>query len=132
MENSRLVVRPLPASSARLGVTVLGLPGVRSGTFVRFRNGGREVVSRYVWLFGEGRPRAGEAWLDEWQRQDLAAEPGQAVEAAPLDSGEVPELLACDLAVGGAGDPDARELVHFMAAQRFPLYPGFRFEHAPP
>src|SRR4051812_3304602 len=105
MVASRLVVRPLPGGSARQGVTVLGVDGVPAGALVRFRNGRRQVVGRTVWLFGDSRPRAGEVWLDEWQRRALGVEPGQVVEYSPLESAEVHDLTSCDLAWDGAGSP---------------------------
>jgi transitional endoplasmic reticulum ATPase len=131
---TRVTVGGLPRGSARLGVVALGLPGFANRSrFVTLRKGDRKVVCRTVWLFDSSHPAEDEAWLDEWQREDLGAGPGDQVELVAVPAGQVIPLSQVQLTGPAPLPPSVTPgaLAGFMARKHFPLYPGFRFEFSP-
>ncbi len=127
-------VRPLAGGHAKLGATIVGAPNVRTDQYVEIHNGPNTVYCRV-----EGPPHSlhlteEDICLDEWQRGQLAVREGERVEIVHLPAEKIEPLTQLDLVVNEKLPlSTSRDQVgEFVTQKRFPLYPGFRFEFAPP
>ncbi|MGF1580681.1 MAG: AAA family ATPase [Gemmataceae bacterium] len=127
-------VRPLAGGHAKLGATIVGAKSVPTDQYLEIHNGPNTVYCRVV---GPPQsPHLGEddICLDEWQRGQLAVREGERVEVTGLSREKIEALTQLDLVVNEKlpTSTSKEQVSEFITKKRFPLYPGFRFEFAPP
>ncbi|WP_336110002.1 AAA family ATPase [Streptomyces sp. PTD9-10] len=128
--NDGVTVRALTDDEVIHGHCFTNAPGSAAGDLLRVATPDAAIYCRVVWDLADRFGPEPEIALDRWQRGALGCAAGTEVRVEP-EHGPVPTADEVRLNLLRGSTASGPELRDFLAAGRYPLYPGLRFCHRP-